>query len=136
MSRARGARPLLLALGGTAAIVAGGIATSALLSGPLVRIVGGPAYTHLAGLVPVFTALGGAWALCQVLVYWGAARGWHLVGYLVWSAVGIATAVVALWRHDDVGEVATTFLVASLVVAVVGVVVSLPRPDRRDAAAT
>ena len=127
MSRTKGSRPLFVALGGTAAIVALGVGFSALLSGPLVRIVGGTAYTHLASLVPVFTALGGAWALTQVLVFWGAARGRHVVGYLVWVAVGLATAVVVLWRHESVSEVATTFLVASLVVAVVGGAVSVPR---------
>ncbi|MDT0215271.1 hypothetical protein Q9R29_15370 [Rothia sp. ARF10] len=127
MSRARGARPLLLALAGTGAIVTVGVAFSALLSRPLVRVVGGAGYEHLAGLVPAFTALGGAWALSQVLVFWGAARGRHVVGYLVWTAVGLATVVVVGWRHDTVGEVATTFLTASLVVAVVGTLVSLPR---------
>lgn len=130
MSRARGARPLFVALGGTTAIVAVGVSLSALLSGPLVRIVGGPAYTHLADLVPAFTALGGAWALSQVLVFWGAARGNHAVGYLVWTAVGAAAAVVVLWRHDSVSEVATTFLVAALVVTAVGVWVSVPRGVR------
>ncbi|KGN29315.1 hypothetical protein N798_14495 [Knoellia flava TL1] len=127
MSRARGARPLLLALAGTGAIVAVGVTFSAVLSGPLVRIVGGVGYEHLAGLVPVFTALGGAWALSQVLVFWGAARGRHLVGYLVWSAVGLATVAVVGWRNATVGEVATTFLTASVVVAVVGTLASLPR---------
>ncbi|WP_156996393.1 hypothetical protein [Knoellia aerolata] len=127
MSRATGSRPLVVALGGTTAIVAVGVAFSALLSGPLVRVVGGPAYTHLADLVPVFTALGGAWALAQVLVFWGAARGNHLVGYLVWAAVGLATLVVVLWRERSVAEVATTFLAASVVVTAVGVWVSVPR---------
>lgn len=127
MSRAKGLRPLFVALGGTAAIVAVGVTFSALLSGPLVRIVGGTAYTHLAGLVPAFTALGGAWALTQVLVFWGAARGRHVVGYLVWAAVGLATAVVVLWRHDSLTDVATTFLVASLVVAAAGGALSVPR---------
>ncbi|CAN7423987.1 lipopolysaccharide biosynthesis protein [Knoellia sp. LjRoot47] len=131
MSRARGARPLLLALGGTAAIVAVGVALSAALSSPLIRVVGGPAYEHLADLVPVFTALGGAWALSQVLVFWGAARGWHVVGYLVWTAVAVATLVTTVWRHDTLREVATTFLVAALVVAALGTLVSLPRPARR-----
>lgn len=127
MSRAKGLRPLFVALGGTAAIVAVGVGFSALLSGPLVRIVGGTAYTHLASLVPAFTALGGAWALTQVLVFWGAARGRHVVGYLVWLAVGAATGVVVVWRHGSVTDVATTFLVASLVVAAVGLAVSVPR---------
>lgn len=136
MSRARGTRPLIVALGGTAAIVAVGVAASAVLSGPLVRIVGGPSYTHLASLVPVFTALGGAWALSQVLVYWGAARGRHAVGYLVWAAVGLATVVVVLWRGESVAQVARTFLTASLLVTVLGVAVSAPRrassaPPRR-----
>ena len=130
MSRSKGLRPLFVALGGTATIVVVGVAASAVLSDPLVRIVGGPGYTHLGDLVPVFTALGGAWALTQVLVYWGAARGRHLVGYLVWLAVGLATAVVVLWRHDDVSEVATTFLTASLVVAVVGAALSAQRRAR------
>lgn len=127
MSRARGARPLIVALGGTAAIVAVGVGLSAVLSGPLVRIVGGPAYTHLAGLVPVFTALGGAWALSQVLVFWGAARGRHVVGYLVWGAVCLATLVVGAARDDGVGQVASTFLVASVLVTLLGTVVSVPR---------
>ncbi|MFC7488924.1 hypothetical protein ACOCJ7_06450 [Knoellia sp. CPCC 206453] len=133
MSRAKGLRPLFVALGGTAAIVGVGVAVSALLSGPLVRIVGGPAYTHLADLVPAFTALGGAWALSQVLVFWGAARGRHVVGYLVWGAVGLATLVVELWRHDSVAEVATTFLVASVLVTVIGTAVSLPRRPKDPA---
>ncbi len=130
MSRAVGLRPLVVALGGTAGIVAVGVAFSALLSGPLVRIVGGPAYTHLADLVPVFTTLGGAWAIAQVLVFWGAARGNHAVGYLVWTAVGVATAVVVLSRNAGVSEVATTFLAASLVVTAAGIWVSVPRGAR------
>ena len=127
MSRTRGTRPLFVALGGTAAIVATGVAGSALLADPLVRIVGGAAYAQLGDLVPVFTGLGGAWALAQVLVFWGAARGRHVVGYLVWAAVGIATAVVVLGRHDSVADVAWTFALASFVVAVLGVAVSVPR---------
>lgn len=134
MSRSKGTRPLFVAFGGTALIVAVGVAGSALLSDPLVRIVGGPDYTHLGSLVPAFTALGGAWALAQVLVFWGAARGRHVVGYLVWLAVGLATVVVVLWRDASVGEVATTFLTASLVVAVVGVAVSVPRRASSDPA--
>ncbi|MEO7268142.1 MAG: hypothetical protein ABIW49_02920 [Knoellia sp.] len=133
MSRAKGARPLFVALGGTAAIVLVGVAFSGLLAGPLVRIVGGRAYTHLADLVPAFTALGGAWALSQVLVFWGAARGRHVVGYLVWGAVGLATLVVELWRHDSVAEVAMTFLVASVLVTVIGIAVSVPRHPRDPA---
>ena len=77
--------------------------------------------------MPVFTALGGAWALAQVLVFWGAARGRHVVGYLVWAGVGVATLTVVLWRGRSVSEVATTFLVASLVVTAVGAWVSAPR---------
>ena len=134
MSRDRGARPLLLALGGTAGIVAVGVSLSAFLSAPLVRVVGGPGYGHLAELVPVFTALGGAWALSQVLVFWGAARGRHVVGYLVWAAVGVATLAVVLWRHDTIREVATSFLTASLAVAFIGTLLSAPRPATRDGA--
>ncbi|MGE9807703.1 MULTISPECIES: hypothetical protein [unclassified Janibacter] len=125
MSRAKGRRPLIVALTATTGIVIVGVAASALLSEPLIRVVGGPSYTHLAGLVPVFTMLGGSWALAQVLVFWGAARGRHLVAHLVWAAVLLATVVVVLWRHDSVGEVATTFLATSLVATAVGGSVSV-----------
>ncbi|PRY61524.1 O-antigen/teichoic acid export membrane protein [Knoellia remsis] len=124
MSRARGHRPLLLALGGTGAVVAVGIALSTWLRAPLIRIAAGTAYEHAASLVPVFTTLGGAWALVQVLVYWGAARGRHHVGYLVWAAVGVATLLVVTTRHGSVDEVVWTFVAAAVVVAAAGAVLT------------
>lgn len=127
MTRAKGMRPLLLALVGTTGIVAAGITLAALLAGPLVRIVGGAAYADQGSLVPVFTALGGAWALAQVLVYWGAARGAYAVGYLVWAAAGVATAVVTIWRSGSVVEIVTTFLLAAGAVVVIGSLLSVRR---------
>ena len=77
--------------------------------------------------MPVFTALGGAWALAQVLVYWGAAKGTYAVGYLVWVAAGVATLVVTTWRSGSVLEVSTTFLLAAGTVVVIGSVLSVHR---------
>ena len=127
MTRTKGMRPLLLALAGTTGIVAAGIALAAVLAEPLVRLAGGAAYADEGSLVPVFTALGGAWALAQVLVYWGAAKGTYAVGYLVWVAAGVATLVVTTWRSGSVLEVSTTFLLAAGTVVVIGSVLSVHR---------
>ncbi|MDN5715808.1 MAG: hypothetical protein L0G89_01095 [Janibacter sp.] len=131
MSRARAERAFLLALSGTGVIVAMGIVVSSVLDASLIRIVGGAGYTHLAGQVPLFTALGGAWALIQVLVFWGAARGRHAVGYLVWTGVGIATLVVLLAGHESVASIAATYLVAAALVLLIGVVLGFPRRSSR-----
>lgn len=137
MTRATRMRPLLLALVSTATIVVAGVVVAGLLSAPLMRVVGGTEYLQHAHLVPVFTALGGSWAIAQVLVYWGAARNTHLVGYLVWAAMGVATLVVVTAPDASVDSVGTSFLVAAASVACAGAALSIFRArsmQRRHAA--
>jgi O-antigen/teichoic acid export membrane protein len=122
MARATTRRSVLLAMGSTAAVAALGILAAALLAEPLVRLVGGPGYVHLAPLVPLLTATGAVWSVAQVLVYWRLSRGDHRLGYAVWTVAAAVAAVVVLWRHESVSEIASTVLLGGLTVVAYGLV--------------
>lgn len=120
MARATSRRSATWAVGSTAAIGLLGVVLAALLAEPLVVIVGGPAYAHLAGLVPLFTATGAAWSVAQVLVYWRLSRGDHRLGYAVWAVAALVAATVVVWRHDSIEEIVSTVLVGALAVCAHG----------------
>lgn len=122
MARATTRRSALWAVGSTAVIAVGGVLVAALLAEPLVRLVGGPGYAHLAPLVPLLTASGATWSVAQVLVYWRLSRGDHRLGYAVWTVAAAVAGVVVLWRHDSVAEIASTVLAGGLAVVAYGLV--------------
>lgn len=136
MARARTRRTAILAVGSTTAIAVVGVGLSALLAEPLIRVVGGPAYTHLAPLVPLLTASGAAWSVAQVLVYWRLSRGDHRLGYAVWVVAALIAATVLLWRHDSIAQIASTVLAGGVAVAVYGLVLLLGTSPGRPARAT
>ena len=122
MARATSRRSALWAVGSTGAIAVVGVLFAALLAEPLVRLVGGPDYVDLAPLVPLLTASGAVWSVAQVLVYWRLSRGDHRLGYAVWTVAAAVAAVVVLWRHDSIAEIASTVLAGGLVVVGYGLV--------------
>lgn len=120
MARATTRRSALLAVGSTTVIAVVGVGLSALLAEPFVRVVGGPSYLGLAPLVPLLTASGATWSVAQVLVYWRLSRGDHRLGYAVWAVAALIAAVVLLWRHDSIVEIASTVLAGGLAVVAYG----------------
>lgn len=113
------------AVGMTAAVGVLGVLVAAVAGDLLTSVVGGRAYVHELGHQAwVFTALGVALALVQVLVYADLADHRHGVGALVWVAVAVTVGAVALW-HGSVAAVVTTVLVCVLgLLVVAGAVVA------------
>jgi O-antigen/teichoic acid export membrane protein len=120
MATRRGSRHVGLAVTATAAIVALGILLTMLLRQPLALLVGGSSYAHLAGLVPLFTAIGGMWALAQVFVYWRLARADHRFGLLLWVVAIAVIVTVAVARHDSAAQLAWTLFGGGCAVVLVG----------------
>lgn len=135
MARATSRRSATWAVGSTAAIALLGVLVAALLAEPLVVVVGGPAYAHLASLVPLFTATGATWSVAQVLVYWRLSRGDHRLGYAVWGVAALVAAVVALWRHGTIEEIVSTVLAGGLAVCAYGLALLAVSGRRARAAA-
>ncbi|WP_286966227.1 MULTISPECIES: oligosaccharide flippase family protein [Arsenicicoccus] len=113
------------AVGVTAAVGVLGVLVAAVAGDLLTSFVGGRAYVgELGHQAWVFTALGVALALVQVLVYADLADHRHGVGALVWVAVAITVGAVALW-HGSVAAVVGTVLVCVLgLLLVAGTVVA------------
>lgn len=113
------------AVGMTAAVGVLGVLVSAVAGDLLTSFVGGRAYVgELGHQAWVFTALGVALALVQVLVYADLADHRHGVGALVWVAVAVTVGAVALW-HGSVAAVVATVLVCVLgLLLVAGTVVA------------
>ncbi len=134
MARATTRRSVLLAVGSTAAIAALGIAFAAVFAEQLVVIVGGADYTHLAPLVPLFTAVGATWSVAQVLVYWRLSRGDHRLGYAVWTVAVLVAGTIVLWRHGSIAEIASTVLTGGLAVCAYGLLLLARTPSSTTAA--
>lgn len=113
------------AVGMTAAVGVLGVLVAAVAGDLLTSFVGGLAYVgELGHQAWVFTALGVALALVQVLVYADLADHRHGVGALVWVAVAVTVGAVALW-HGSVAAVVATVLVCVLgLLLVAGTVVA------------
>jgi len=120
MATRRGSRHVGLAVSATAAIVALGVLVTLVLRQPLVLLVGGASYAHLAGLVPLFTAIGGMWALAQVFVYWRLARADHRFGLLLWVVAIVVIAIAALATHKSPAQLAWTLFGGGCLVVLVG----------------
>jgi hypothetical protein len=120
MATRRGPRHVGLAVTATALIVAFGVVLTIVLREPLAILVGGASYGHLAPLVPLFTAIGGMWALAQVFVYWRLARADHRFGLLLWIVAVAIIVIVALARHDSAAQLAWTLFGGGCLVVIVG----------------
>ncbi|GMA19702.1 hypothetical protein [Arsenicicoccus piscis] len=116
----------------TAAVGLAGVLATSALGGPLVRLVAGTGYPSLGPQAWLFTALGAALALVQVLVYADLAVGGSRVGVAVWCAAALAVVGVAM-SHASTGAVVTVMLVTVLVLlAVAGALTARPRPAVAD----
>ena len=105
---------LVLSLGAAAAVVA------LVAPGLLIDLFGGSAYGDAAGLLFWFTVLGTLHGLAQVLLYAEMALGGGWLGGLTWVVTVAAVAVVVGLEHAHAFRILAVFLVASLVVVLVG----------------
>lgn len=120
MATRRGSRHVGLAVSVTAIIVAVGVLVTLVLQRPLLLLVGGRPYEHLSVMAPLFTAIGGMWALAQVFVYWRLARGDHRFGLVLWVvAVGLIT-TAALAAHDSPAQLGWVLFLGGTAIVTVG----------------
>lgn len=121
-------RTALVAVGGCGAVLVVGAA----LLGPLaVRLVFGEEYAEVARLAWVFTALGAALAVAQVLVFSGIAARTTRLAVLVGVAIAAEVAVISAFRHDSVLDIVGTALAAAAALCVVGTALARALPTRR-----
>lgn len=127
---ARRRAALLRALGVTTAAGIAGVAVSRVLGGPLVHIVGGADYAHLASDIWRFTAFGVLLSLVQVLAYAGLAAATLRMGVAMWLA-GVVAVVATLATASTVTDVVNVMLWCAALLAVAGLVIerrTLVRP--------
>lgn len=132
LARPEGRRRLLgLTLAGTAAIGLAGVGLTAVAAGPVVRIATGHAgYAEAVRLAPWFALLGLGWTLAQALLLAAVAAGDRRPGRLLWIAIAIEAAAVALALHHNADQI----LLACLV-TVTGYIAAATLVQRRPAAA-
>ena len=121
-------RAVLVAAGLTAVVGVGITAVSFLLGDLVIRILGGAQYTELGSEAWLFALEGSAFALVQVLLYARLAAQDRKAVALVWIALAVLVAIVALWRHDSVAEIVTTVVGVSLALTVVGLLLDRKAP--------
>lgn len=118
----------LLAVGTIGALV---VAGTALLPGLVVAFVGGAAYVSLVPLAWLFAAIGASFALAQALLLTRLAIDDRRAVIAVWAAAALLVALATIVLPHTVGGLATSALVAGLVLAAIGVGVTV-RELRRD----
>ncbi len=111
---------LLAVTGCGVALVAG----TAVLAGPLVRVVFGEGYAPLAHTAWAFTALGAALAVAQLLVFSGIATQSVRLAVLVAATAAAEAALITLVLHDSVAQVVGAALGSALVLVAAGAVVT------------
>jgi O-antigen/teichoic acid export membrane protein len=120
-------RTALLAVGGCGAVLTAGAA----VLGPLaVRLVFGEDYVEVGRSAWVFTALGAALAVTQVLVFSGIAARTSRLALLVAAAIATEVVVVTTVRHDGVVDIAGTALACAAGLCAVGVALARAVPRR------
>ena len=82
--------------------------------------------------MPLFAALGSAWSVVQVLVYWRLARADHRLAYTTWLVALAAVALIAVSLHNSVGQIAGSLLAAGLLVTTYGTALLIRRQRKRD----
>ena len=128
---ARRGRATVISLLAVAAIGALVVAGTALLPGLVVAFVGGAAYVSLVPLAWLFAAIGASFALAQALLLTRLAIDDRRAVIAVWAAAALLVALATIVLPHTVGGLATSALVAGLVLAAIGVGVTV-RELRRD----
>ena len=128
---ARRGRATVISLLAVAMIGALVVAGTALLPGLVVAFVGGTAYVSLVPLAWLFAAIGATFALAQALLLTRLAIDDRRAVIAVWGAAVILVGLATLVLPRTVGGLAASALVAGLVLAFVGVGVTV-RELRRD----
>ena len=110
------------ALAITTGVGLAGVLACALLGGPLVALVGGPAYDSLAPDVWRFTAYGVNLALVQVLAYAGLAAASAPMGRAMWvvSALAVVLVTVVPGTRSSVTALVSTLAVFAAGLVLVG----------------
>jgi O-antigen/teichoic acid export membrane protein len=128
---ARRGRATVISLIAVATIGALVVAGTALLPGLVVAFVGGAAYVSLVPLAWLFAAIGATFALAQALLLTRLAIDDRRAVIAVWAAAAILIALATIVLPHTVGGLAASALVAGLVLAAIGVAVTV-RELRRD----
>ncbi len=128
---ARRGRATVISLLAVAAIGALVVAGTALLPGLVVAFVGGAAYVSLVPLAWLFAAIGASFALAQALLLTRLAIDDRRAVIAVWAAAALQVALATIVLPHTVGGLAASALVAGLVLAAIGVGVTV-RELRRD----
>ena len=128
---ARRGRATVISLLAVAAIGALVVAGTALLPGLVVAFVGGAAYVSLVPLAWLFAAIGASFALAQALLLTRLAIDDRRAVIAVWAAAALLVALATIVLPHTVGGLAASALVGGLVLAAIGVGVTV-RELRRD----
>jgi O-antigen/teichoic acid export membrane protein len=128
---ARRGRATVISLIAVATIGALVVAGTAVLPGLVVAFVGGAAYVSLVPLAWLFAAIGATFALAQALLLTRLAIDDRRAVIAVWAAAAILIALATIVLPHTVGGLAASALVAGLVLAAIGVAVTV-RELRRD----
>jgi hypothetical protein len=128
---ARRGRATVISLLAVATIGALVVAGTALLPGLVVAFVGGAAYVSLVPLAWLFAAIGATFALAQALLLTRLAVDDRRAVIAVWAAAALLVALATIVLPHTVGGLAASALVAGLVLAAIGVGVTV-RELRRD----
>lgn len=123
-----------LATGLSAAIGAVATVGAALLSGPLIWLIGGEKYAEFASLAWLFALEGSLFAVVQVILYAGFSSQARTLGILTGCALVCQVVVVSLWAHQSVTAIVVCTSAIAAVLVVVGVLVELRRTRGRAAA--
>ena len=112
-------RLLLRTLTATAGLGLLGVAGTAAVGHPLVRIATGSGYGASTGMLVAFAVLGTAWAVTQVLLLAAVAIGDKRPSRLLWGLIAVEAVVVAAGPHHSPAKILTVCTVAVLLFAVV-----------------
>jgi len=128
---ARRGRATVISLLAVATIGALVVAGTALLPGLVVAFVGGAAYVSLVPLAWLFAAIGATFALAQALLLTRLAVDDRRAVIAVWAAAAILIALATLVLPHTVGGLAASALIAGLVLAAIGVGVTVRELRRK-----
>jgi len=128
---ARRGRATVISLLAVATIGALVVAGTALLPGLVVAFVGGAAYVSLVPLAWLFAAIGATFALAQALLLTRLAIDDRRAVIAVWAAAAILIALATLVLPHTVGGLAASALIAGLVLAAIGVGVTVRELRRK-----
>lgn len=121
---ARRGRATVISLAAVAAIGLLVVAATAAVPGLVVSFVGGAAYSSLVPVAWLFAAIGATFALAQALLLTRLAIDDRRAVIAVWSAAAVLVALATLVLPRSVEGLASSALIAGLLLAVVGVAVT------------